>query len=198
MLCVYSQKKLMKLFITLTIVVFLGSCAKNSRDVVEEGRTIGVFEPKRDYVVDVPMGEQRVMGKANGMKILGLITIGAGKTADGVDINNRGESTMDGGVMSSAGATSFASMALAPLAAIGSTSDQFKKAALRDACDKNKCDVLGYTMYDVTEKNYFLFKTYDVKVEGFPGRVGKLENVQRKYKVRDSYWRRPLPEARSY
>ena len=176
----------------------MASCAKNTRDVVEDGRTIGVFEPKRDYVVDIPMGEKQVMGKAKGMEILGFITIGAGQTADGAEINSRGESTLGSGASVSSGGSSLAGLALAPLKVVGSSSEKFKKAALRDACEKNQCDVLGYTMYEVDEKNFFLFKTYDVKVRGFPGRVGKLENVQRKYSVGNSYWRTPLPEIKSF
>ena len=45
----------MKLIYAL-LIVSLAGCAKNSIDVVNEGKTIGVFEPKRDYVVDIPMG----------------------------------------------------------------------------------------------------------------------------------------------
>jgi hypothetical protein len=81
------------------------------------------------------------------------------------------------------------------MALTSSTSDKFKKAALRNACDVNNCDILGYPMYNVNEKNYFLFKTYDVKVRGFPGKVGRLENVNRKYTVGDSYWRATLPKT---
>jgi hypothetical protein len=171
---------------------FIGGCAKNTRDVVEDGRTLGSFEPKKDYLVDIPMGEARVTGQSSGVKILGLITLGAGQTADGVDVTHRGESTM-GGYSGGGTVSSLSAMALAPLAP---TSEKFKKAALRDACEKNNCDVLGYTMYNVNERNYFLFKTYDVKVKGFPGKVGRLENVQRNYTIGDSYWRRPLPPIR--
>ena len=44
-------------------------------------------------------------------------------------------------------------------------------------------------MYNVNEKNFFLFKYYDVKVKGFPGRVDSLENINRLYSPKDSYWR---------
>ena len=71
-----------------------------------------------------------------------------------------------------------------------STEEKFKAAALRDACDKNNCDVLGYAMYDVDSTNFFLFKTYDVSVKGFPGNVESLENVNRSYSPSNSYWRR--------
>lgn len=183
-------------FYPMLLLIILGGCAKNSRDIVEDGRTLGSFEPKRDYVVDIPMGESQVVGEASGMKILGLITIGAGKTADGVDAGNRGDSTLG---ITSLSSGSFAGGALAPIMALtSSTSDKFKKAALRNACDENNCDILGYPMYNVNETNFFLFKTYDVKVKGFPGKVGRLENVNRKYSVGDSYWRKTLPQKISY
>lgn len=186
----------MKNYLILLLSVLLGSCAKNSRDVVEGGNTLGVFEPKQDYLVDIPMGETQVEGQASGVKILGLITLGAGRTADGVVPGNRGDSTL--GVSPSSSA-SFATSALAPIMALtSSTSDKFKKAALRDACDKNSCDVLGYSIYNVNERDFLLFKTYNVKVKGFPGKVGRLENVNRSYKVEDSYWRKSLPSKVSY
>ena len=185
----------MKLYLFLAIILISG-CAKNSRDVIEEGRPLGLFEPKRDYIVDVPMGEQQVVGKSSGVEILGFITLGAGNTAEGVSVGNRGDSTYPNSNPSNSSSGSvLANMALS---AFTSTSGKFKKAALRDACEQNNCDVLGYTMYDVDEKNFFLWKTYNVKVKGFPGKVGKLENVQRKFSITDSYWRAPLPGISSY
>ena len=49
--------------------VYWQGCAKNSRDIVNEGKTIGVFEPKRDYVVDIPMRNEKVSGQASGVKM---------------------------------------------------------------------------------------------------------------------------------
>ena len=39
-------------------------------DVVADGRTLGSFEPKNDYVVDIPMGSSLVNGNAKGISIL--------------------------------------------------------------------------------------------------------------------------------
>jgi len=181
----------MKSYLLLAIILISG-CAKNSRDVIEEGRPLGSFEPKRDYIVDVPMGEQQVVGKSSGVKILGFITLGAGNTAEGVSVGNRGDSTYPNlNPSNSTNGSVLDNM-------FNSTSGKFKKAALRDACEKNNCDVLGYTMYDVDEKNFFLWKTYNVEVKGFPGKVGKLENVQRRFSVTDSYWRATLPKISDY
>ncbi len=151
---------------------------------------MGVFEPKRDYVVDIPMGSTKVSGESSGMEILGIFTIGASETAEGVDISGRGDSTL-GGSSASGGGMFNPAAALGPALALipKSSKQKFKAAALRDACEKNNCDVLGYTMYNVNEKNYWLFKTYDVQVSGFPGRVESLENVNRMFRPKDSYWR---------
>ena len=64
------------------------------------------------------MGESQVVGEASGMKILGLITIGASRTADGVDAGNRGDSTLG---ITSTSAGSFAGGALAPIMALTSS-----------------------------------------------------------------------------
>ena len=191
----------MKALILISIV-FISGCAKNSLDIVNEGKPMGVFEPKRDYVVDIPMGSSKVSGESSGVEILGFITIGAGNTADGVDISNRGDSTL--GVNSGSAFGAIGSAFGSAMSMLPKTSEQkFKAAALRDACEKNKCDVVGYAMYNVDSTNYFLFKTYDVEVKGFPGKVESLENVKRSYSPSDSYWRRshrsslPLPSHSS-
>jgi len=174
-------------FVLCVFCLLAVGCAKNSRDIVNEGKTIGFFEPKRDYVVDIPMRNEKVSGQASGVKILGIFTIGAGSTAEGVQMSNRGNSTLGGSTHSTSAFSAF-SPALAMLPE--STEEKFKAAALRDACDKNNCDVLGYAMYDVDSTNFFLFKTYDVSVKGFPGNVESLENVNRSYSPSNSYWRR--------
>ena len=155
------------------LIISLSSCAKNSLDIVNEGKPMGAFEPKKDYVVDIPMGKTQVSGESSGIEILGYFTIGASETAEGVDVSSRSDNILGN------------ALSLLPK----SSSQKFKAAALRDACEKNNCDVLGYTMYNVNEKNFFLFKYYDVKVKGFPGRVDSLENINRLYSPNDSYWR---------
>ena len=44
----------MKLIYAL-LIVSLAGCAKNSLDIVNDGKPMGVFEPKKDYVVDIPI-----------------------------------------------------------------------------------------------------------------------------------------------
>ncbi len=176
-------------YISFILLISLCGCAKNSQDIVNDGRPMGVFEPKKDYVVDIPMGNSKVTGESAGVELFGIFTIGASETAEGVDISGRGNSTLGGST--SAGGMFNPTAALAPALALipKSSKEKFKAAALRNACEKNNCDVLGYTMYNVNEKNFWLFKTYDVQVSGFPGRVESLENVNRTYRTNDSYWR---------
>ena len=177
------KKILYSLIILLPLM--LCNCAKNVADVVADGRTLGSFEPKNDYVVDIPMGSSLVNGNAKGISILGLITIGASQTSDGVTVQSRGESTLGNAAVYGAGSVMGSLMAFAP----ESTSQKFKKAALRNACDVNSCDVVGYPMYNVNETNFFLWKTYDVNVKGFPGQVRSLQTVPRDWRTKDSYWR---------
>ena len=61
----------MKLIYAL-LIVSLAGCAKNSLDIVNDGKPMGVFEPKKDYVVDIPMGSSKVSGESSGVEILGI------------------------------------------------------------------------------------------------------------------------------
>ena len=163
--------------------LMLCNCAKNIADVVTDGRTLGSFEPKNDYVVDIPMGSSLVNGNAKGVSILGLITIGASQTSDGVTVQSRGESTLGNAAV-------YRAVSVMGSLIPSSASQKFKKAALRNACEVNSCDVVGYPMYNVNETNFFLWKTYDVNVKGFPGQVRSLQTVPRDWRTKDSYWRR--------
>ena len=126
----------MKLIYAL-LIVSLAGCAKNSLDIVNDGKPMGVFEPKKDYVVDIPMGSSKVSGESSGIEILGIFTIGASEQAEGVDITNRGDSTL-GSSASSGGfaGLAFVTGALSPVSDLfqdlldGSAPD-FKAAALR-------------------------------------------------------------------
>ena len=51
-------------------------------------------EPKKDYVVDIPMGKTQVSGESSGIEILGYFTIGASETAEGVDVSSRSDNIL--------------------------------------------------------------------------------------------------------
>ena len=84
------KNPLSKLFL-IGLVVALSSCS-NKMDIVETGHPMGVFEPKNDYVVDIPMKSQVVTGQSQGVKILGLdwLTFGAEYRAQGIGLGSRG------------------------------------------------------------------------------------------------------------
>ena len=182
----------------------MSSCA-NTMDIVEGEHPLGVFEPKNDYVVDIPMKSQTIQGQSKGFKIfyLNCLTFGGNRQAQGVVLGSRGENTLrdsQSSVQSGSGSVAstivnlggtLVTAAAAPLSGT-STIKRFKQAALRSACDANNCDVIGYPMYNVDLKDYILWQTYKVNVKGFPGKVQGVETVPRKYKVEDSYWRRSL------
>ncbi len=50
-----------------------------------------------------------------------------------------------------------------------------KASAVYNACKKNKSDVLLASQYDITTKNYILFKVINCKVKGFPAKVTGLK-----------------------
>ena len=52
-----------------------------------------------------------------------------------------------------------------------------KKAAVYDACKRNDCDIILATKYELTKKNYFLFRSVSCIVTGFPGTITGLERV---------------------
>jgi hypothetical protein len=142
-----------------------------------------MMEAANDHIVDITMGSERVSGQASGTIILGIFAIGATDYSDGLAVT---ASTSDGG--------SIAGMFSSVAGAVGGLIPQLgvskvKSAAVRAACDENKCDVLGYPMFYVDEVNYFLWKDIDVHVVGFPGHINGIKNVPRKYNVDDSYWR---------
>ncbi len=44
-----------------------------------------------------------------------------------------------------------------------------KEAAVYNACDANKCDLLIGTKYEIIESDYFVFKRVSCTVKGYPG-----------------------------
>ena len=200
------KKPLSKLFL-IGLVAGLSSCS-NKMDIVETGHPMGVFEPKNDYVVDIPMKSQVVTGQSQGVKILGLdwLTFGAEYRAQGIGLGSRGAGLNSGGGGGGGASTvetivnvgsGLVAAAIGPLTG-SSTTKKFKEAALRSACDQNNCDVVGYPMWTVDTKNYILWKTYKVNVKGFPGKVQSLEVVPRIYDPRkDTYWRNSTTSGRN-
>ena len=144
---------------------------------------MGMLEPGIDHVIDVTMGSERVSGEASGMVILGVYPLGPSDYADGLAVTS-----------SSSGGDSIAGIFTGIAGAVGgllpdSPMGKIKSAAVRTACDAAGCDVLGYPMFYVDETNYFLWKEIHVRVVGFPGMIGEVKNVPRKFTVKDSYWR---------
>jgi hypothetical protein len=193
------------IILTILPLVFC-NCAKNVSDVVApHDRTMGVFEPAQDYLVDIPMTSKIVKGNAKGTVILGIFTLGGSEMAEGVSLNSRGDSSLHGGALTTGSsgvagvfnsAVSGVGAVVAPITKLipDSPKAKFKKAALRNACDLNNCDVIGYPMYNVDEKNYFLWKNYNVSVRGFPGLVQGVQTVPRQWSSsdKDTYWRKDM------
>ena len=174
--------------LSLCSVILLAACAGTSRDIIQTDNPFGMMEAANDHIVDITMDSERVSGSASGTIILGAFVMGASDYSDGLAVTTP---TPGGGAISGI----FSSVA----GAVGSLIPQvgvskIKSAAIRAACDTAKCDVLGYPMFYLEEVNYFLWKSVDVRVVGFPGHIKGLKTVPRVYNVGDSYWRQ-APEA---
>jgi hypothetical protein len=142
-----------------------------------------MMEAATDHLVDVQMDSGRVYGNASGTIFFGVFLMGASDSSSGLAVT---AASSDGG--------SVGGMFSGVVGAIGGVLPsvgiaQIKSAAIRNACDTSKCDVLGYPMYYIEEMNFFLWKKISVRVVGFPGEIKGIKNVPREFEVADSYWR---------
>ena len=117
-----------------------------------------------DHEVDIRFESERISGTASGTTILRVFHWGPGNFSDGLAVQSA-----DAGFMSSA---SGAIGSLLPDSGLG----KVKSAAVRDACDKAKCDVLGYPMFYIDEVDYLLWAETTVSVVGFPGKILAITN----------------------
>jgi hypothetical protein len=155
--------KLMKTALLISII-FLCSCASTTRDIISTGHPLGVISAMNDHEVDIRFESERVSGDASGTTILKIFHWGPGNFSDGLAV----QSTDEGFLSSAVGALG----SMLPDSGLG----KVKSAAVRDACDKAKCDVLGYPMFYIDEMDYLLWTETSVSVVGFPGKIHAITN----------------------
>ena len=145
-------------------LILLCSCASTTRDIISTGHPLGTISAMNDHKVDIRFESDRVTGAASGTTILKIFHWGPANFSAGLTVQ-----TNDSGFMSSAlGALG----SMLPKSGLG----KVKSAAVRDACDKAKCDVLGYPMFYIDERDYFLWTETSVSVTGFPGKILAITN----------------------
>ena len=154
-----------RLFLALFVTLAIG-CTSTKRDLITTGKPFGDFGPLNDYIVEVDVDEDRVSGKSKGgTYFFGLFSFGDTDYADETRV--LAPDNLDSGHK----------VGLSDL--FGSRVKELKSAAVRDACDTAKCDVLAYPMYTITYNEGFFSDSYTVEVRGFPGHVKTVYTVPR-------------------
>ena len=70
-----------------------------------------------------------------------------------------------------------------------------KSAAVYEACQANKSDILVGTRYTVTTTDYFVFKTVHCEVAGFPATMNGVEKLHPYVVGEKLYWLSEKPVA---
>ena len=135
------SKKITLLAVAMFAVMLFTGC----KSVYTSDGASGVPQVSSDhpgYAADFTVGEARVGGSATVKVLFGIFAWGT----EGFAENNN---------------LSFFSLLPSP-------ANYAKSAAVYDACQKNKADVLVGTRYTVTVMDYWIFKTVTCEVAGFP------------------------------
>lgn len=136
-----------KIFMMITVVVLgIVSTGCTSFETNRVGEQVKVdmavkVEP------EIEAGKQMVEGNATVNCLFGLFTWGVDSQALGVNYTNNG---ISGGLFTS-------------------SADIAKNGAAYNACTDAKADLLLAPRYNLTVKDYFVFKTVKCQVKGYPG-----------------------------
>lgn len=102
-------------------------------------------------IPNVEAGNTRVEGSAKVSCLFGIFSWGCEKQAVGVTYGEHEKAS--------------------PLKFFVGPDEVAKNGAAYDACSKVNADILLTPQYDLTIKDYFVFKTVDCQVRGFPGTI---------------------------
>jgi len=147
------------------------SCKSTSRDVVETGLVLGNTYPVNDHYLEIEFGSDRVEGTASGSVLFWLFEWGPEHYSDGLEYH---VGQTGGGVETFSGL--FYSMFNGIAGLFPDMGGRVRSAAVRDACDKAECDLLGAPMFFIDEMDYVVFKTQTIRVTGFPGMIKSMTN----------------------
>jgi len=134
----------------------------STRDIFQTPRTMGNVAPLNDYLVDIQVSNDKVVGRARGGSYLGF-------WRRGVDNYTAKVLGRDGMVLNANESEDYSDL---------SRLSEIKSAAVRAACDYAKCEILAYPMYKVNTHNGFFTTTYEVEVVGFPAHVAGMQNIR--------------------
>jgi len=137
----------------------------STRDIFQTQRTMGNVAPLNDYLVDIQISNDKVVGRARGGSYLGFWRHGVDNYTATAQVLGR-----DGMVVDATESEDYPD---------SSRLSEIKSAAVRAACDYAKCEILAYPMFKVNTHNGFFATTYEVEVVGFPAHVAGMQNVRR-------------------
>ncbi|MBL7008935.1 MAG: hypothetical protein ISR76_08050 [Planctomycetes bacterium] len=141
----------------------LASCASTHREIHTTDRPLGEIRSLNDYVVDIQIASEPVLGKAAGGTVLGLFIIGDTDYADAIGFDGDSFNLLS--------------------SILGSSRlDELKRAAIRDACAASSCEVLAYPTFRWNESSNPFVTQYTVEVKGYPGFIKEIKNIRREVK----------------
>ncbi len=143
---------------TLCAVLFT-SCASSHYETHLTSSPLGSIRSLNDYVADVQVEPKRVTGKSSGGTFLFFDT-GDDDYADYLIYDGQRLGILD-------------------LVLGTSRLEELKRAAVHNACQGAKCDVLAYPMFHWKESSTWFGSQYTVIVTGFPGYVQGIKTVPR-------------------
>ncbi len=133
-----------------TVMMLVAGCSSTSIDTNRFGSQIVLKMEVVEFVPQIAVGEEYISGSSSCTVYCGFIRIGdTAKQASGISFTN-GSSIWGG-------------------------SDAYQRAAIYDACSKNKADILLAPQYTTTVDGNFFKKTVSCTVKGFPGYIKSVK-----------------------
>lgn len=154
-----NRNKMKQLILTMiscgALALFVTGCT--SFETNRAGNQITVH---MDKTVDpeIEVGNTQVEGQATANCLFGVITWGVDHQALGVDYGGNANR----------------------LSFLSGPADIVKNGAAYAACNKVNADLLLAPRYNLTVKDYFVFKIFNCEVKGYPGTLKSLKVVNNK------------------
>jgi hypothetical protein len=138
-----------------TAMMLLSGCASTSVDTNRFGSQVALKMKEVEFIPQIAVGDEYISGASECTVYCGFIRIGdISKQASGISFTS-GDSIWGG-------------------------ADAYQRAAIYDACTKNKADILLAPQYTTTVDGHFFKKTVSCTVKGFPGYIKSVKLVEPK------------------
>ena len=132
------------------VAMLATGCSSTSVDTNRFGSQISLEMKTVEFIPQIQIGDKYISGSSQSTVYCGFIKIGdTSKQASGVSFSS--EKSIWGG------------------------SDAYQRAAIYDACSKNKADILLAPQYTTTVDGNFFKKTVSCTVKGFPGYIKSVK-----------------------